>query len=104
MNKPGGGKFVHVEDVAAAVVATVGNPAAAGRAFNLVDCYARWSDWAVMACELLDLKAVLDDSSPEKPHNTFTKDAAESLGVKLDRGHDGIREHLRELIRRMSEE
>ena len=104
VNKPGGGKFVHVEDVAAAVVATVGNPAVAGRAFNLVDCYARWSDWAVMACELLDLKAVLDDSSPEKPHNTFTKDAAESLGVKLDRGHDGIREHLRELIRRMSEE
>src|SRR5262249_29175506 len=28
LNKPGGGKFVHIDDVAAAVVATVGNPAA----------------------------------------------------------------------------
>ena len=94
----GGGKFVHVEDVAAAVVATVGNPDAAGKVYNLADCYARWADWALMAGELLGLEVEIDTSSPPQPKNTFAKDAARSLGVELDRDHDGIREHLRELI------
>lgn len=96
--KPGGGKFVHVDDVAAAVVATVGDPAAAGRAYNLVDCYARWADWAQMAADLLGVKAEIDMSSPPQPQNMFTKDAARSLGVQLDRGHEGIRQYLRELV------
>lgn len=97
LDKPGGGKFVHVDDVAAAVIAAVGNPAVAGRPFNLVDCYARWADWAVMARDLLGVDAKIDLSSPAQPQNVFTKDAARSLGVNLDRGHEGIREHLREL-------
>ncbi len=95
---PGGGKFVHVDDVAAATVACAGNPEAAGRAYNLVDCYARWADWAQIAAELLGVKADIDFSSPPEPKNTFTKDAAASLGVTLSRGHGGIRAHLRELI------
>jgi nucleoside-diphosphate-sugar epimerase len=98
IGKPGGGKFVHVDDVAAAVVATVGNPASAGKAYNLVDCYARWADWAKMAADLLGVTVEIDMSSPPQPKNTFMKDAARSLGVKLDRGHEGIREHLRGLI------
>lgn len=103
VNKPGGGKFVHVDDVAAATVACVGNPGAAGRAYNLVDCYARWADWALIAADLLGIDANVDASSPAEPKNTFTKDAAQSLGVRLDRGHDGIREHLRALIAAMQE-
>jgi nucleoside-diphosphate-sugar epimerase len=102
INKPGGGKFVHVEDVAAATVACVGNPEANGKAYNLVDCYARWADWAMMAAELLGIDSELDTTSPESPKNMFTKDAAQSLGVSLDRGHQGIREHLRELIELMN--
>lgn len=98
LSKPGGGKFVHVDDVAAAVVATLANPAAAGKPYNLVDCYARWGDWARMAAELLGIEADIDMSSPPNPKNIFTKDSARSLGVNLDRGHDGIRQHLRELI------
>lgn len=98
VNKPGGGKFVHVDDVAAATVACVGNADAAGRAFNLVDCYARWADWALMAADLLGVEAKVDTSSPPEPKNTFTKDAARTLGVRLDRGHEGIRQHLRSLI------
>lgn len=94
----GGGKFVHVEDVAAAVVATVGNSDAAGKVYNLADCYARWADWALMAGELLGIEVEIDTSSSPHPKNTFTKEAARSLGVELDRGHDGIREHLHELI------
>lgn len=101
VNKPGGGKFVHVEDVAAVILAVVGNPAAAGKPYNLVDCYARWADWAKMACEELDINVPIDFSSPANAMNIFTKDAAQSLDVQLDRGLDGIRAHLRRLINEM---
>lgn len=98
LSKPGGGKFVHVDDVAAATVAALSNPAAAGRPFNMVDCYARWADWALMACEILGVEASIDMSSPAQPKNMFTKDAVQELGVRMERGHEGIREYLRRLI------
>lgn len=98
-DKSGGGKFVHVEDVAAATVATLGNERANGQVYNLVDCYARWADWGQIASDLLDVRVDIDTSSPEQPKNTFTKDLVQQhLGVGMDRGHDGIRDHLRELI------
>lgn len=100
-DRAGGGKFVHVEDVAAAIVACVGNDEVAGRPFNLVDCYARWADWAQMAAELLGVDADIDFSSPAEPKNQFTKDAAQSIGVPLDRGFNGIRDHLRQLIEQL---
>jgi nucleoside-diphosphate-sugar epimerase len=96
--KQGGGKFVHVDDVAAAVVAIVGNEDAAGQPFNLVDCYARWADWAQIAAELLDAEIEIDFSSPGEPKNVFVKDAVQSLGVAMDRGHQGLRDHLTKLI------
>lgn len=102
VTKSGGGKFVHVDDVAAAIVAIIGNNDAAGKPYNLVDCYARWADWAKIACEELGVQVAIDFSSPAQPRNMFTKDAAKSLGVQLDRGHDGIRQHVRELIEIMS--
>lgn len=98
IRRPGGGKWVHVDDVADAAAAMVGNESVAGRAYNLVDCYARWADWARLAAEILGISADIDFSSPEAPRNIFTKDAARSLGVPLDRGLDGIRAYLRELI------
>lgn len=93
----GGGKWVHVDDVAAAAAALVGHADGAGRAYNLVDCYARYADWAAMAAEVLGVKADIDFSSPAEAKNTFDVGAARSLGVRLDRGHAGIREHLRQL-------
>jgi nucleoside-diphosphate-sugar epimerase len=99
--RSGGGKFVHVDDVAQAVVATLGNPDANGRVYNLADCYARWADLAQMAAEVLGVEAEIDFSSPPSSKNTFTKHAVHELGVPLDRGHDGLREHMRELIERM---
>jgi len=102
-SRPGGGKFVHVDDVAAAVVAAVGNPDAAGRACNLADCYARWADLAQMIADILGVEADIDFSSPDHPRNQFSKDAARSLGVTLDRGHEGIRTYLRQLIETMEE-
>ncbi len=103
VRRPGGGKFVHVEDVAAAATAVVGNPSAAGRAYNLADCYARWADLARMAADLLGVEVEIDMSSPPASKNVFAKDAARALGVELDRGHEGIRQYLRELIAAMDE-
>ena len=102
-DRPGGGKFVHVDDVAAAITACVGNPLAAGKAYNMADCYLRWADGAKMIADLLGIEVEIDFSSPEKPKNTFTKDACRELGVDLDRGHDGIRQYLKELILLMQE-
>jgi nucleoside-diphosphate-sugar epimerase len=102
-DKQGGGKFVHVDDVAAATVAAVSTPDAAGRPFNLVDCYARWGDWAAMAAEVLGVGAEIDLSSPAEPKNTFLKDATRDvLGVPLERGHAGIRASLEELVKAMN--
>ncbi len=101
-NKSGGGKFVHVDDVAHAAVAVLGNKSAAGKPYNLADCYARWSDWAKMAAEILKIRPEITVTSLAEPENTFDKAAAEGLGVRLDRGLDGIAKHLEELIVEMS--
>lgn len=100
-DRSGGGKFVHVEDVADVIIALIGNPEAAGKAYNLADCYARWADLARMVAELLGKEIEIDFSSPTEPKNVFSKDAVHSLGVKLDRGHEGIRSYLKELIEAM---
>jgi len=98
-DKPGGGKFVHVDDVARACLAACTSKTAAGRPVNLVDCYARWADWANYAAEALGIEADIDCSSPDRPKNHFSKDAArELLGVPLERGHEGIRTAVHELI------
>ncbi|MEQ8770495.1 MAG: NAD(P)-dependent oxidoreductase [Phycisphaerales bacterium] len=101
VTRSGGGKFVHVDDVAAALTASVGNDAASGQVYNLADCYARWGDFAVWAGEALGVEAQVELSSPAEPKNVFMKDAARSLGVPLDRGHEGLRRHVRELVARM---
>jgi nucleoside-diphosphate-sugar epimerase len=98
-DKQGGGKFVHVDDVALATVRAVERDDAAGKPFNLVDCYARWGDWATMAASLLGVDADIDLSSPQRPQNEFSKEQTRSiLGVPLDRGHDGIKTEIAKLI------
>src|SRR5690606_35945019 len=107
LDKPGGGKFVLVDDVAASVAGLVGNDAGAGRPFNLVDCYARWSDWAKLGAQVLGVEdqmaGKIEESSPARPKNMFEKGAAQEIGVALDRGHEGIEAHLAELAGRMRE-
>ncbi len=100
-NRSGGGKFVHVDDVARLIANIVGHPETSGRVFDMADSYARWSDWAQMTAELLGVEAQIEVNSPPLPVNMFDKRAAESVGVVLERGHEGIRRHLAELARVM---
>lgn len=96
--RPGGGKFVRVDDVAAATLGALEQPEAAGRVYNLVDCSARWCDIAGWIAEELGLEAEIDRSSPAEPRNRFDVAAARSLGARLDHGHAGLREHVRQLV------
>ena len=103
--RKGGGKFVHVDDVANATVACAERSPAEPATYHLVDCYARWGDWGVMTAELLGVEAEIDLSSPEKSLNMFeTEKVRTELGVELDRGFDGIRAHIAGMIRLQAEE
>jgi len=101
-DRSGGGKFVHVEDVAhaAALAATRDD---CPMLIDLVDCYARWADWATMIAEHLGVSAEIDDSSPSAPKNMFSKQSAQRLGLSIDRGHKGIADHIASLVHAMRE-
>jgi len=102
IDTPVGGKIVHVHDVAAAVCAAVGNQAVAGRLFNVVDCYIYDEQVAVMARELTGSDSRIVDHRGPGPRNHFDVRASrEMLGVPLNRGHDGVREYVAELLSRM---
>ena len=47
------------------------------------------------------VRADIDDTSLDRPKNLCCKKGAGALGLKLDRGHEGIRTHLAKLIERM---
>ncbi len=96
--RTGGGKFVHVDDVVATIVACLEGPKADTVAYNLADCYARWGDWASIAAEEMGLDAQIDLSGPTASTNQFSKLAVNRLGVAMNRGQEGIRNHLRQLI------
>ncbi|MAY75623.1 MAG: hypothetical protein CMJ31_13090 [Phycisphaerae bacterium] len=99
--KSGGGKFVHVDDVTAAIHAALERPErSAGKPFHLADCYARWTDLAQWGAELLKIRPEIVVTSEPDSVNHFDKTAAKSLGpdVDLERGHDGLRAHLEQLV------
>ncbi len=94
--RPGGGKFVHVDDVAESIFA--GAAAADCGVYHLADCYARWCDWATIVRDLEGVDVDIDMSSPDAPANMFTTDQLKAdLGVTLNRGMDGICTHLKQL-------
>ena len=102
--RPGGGKFIHVEDVASATLAAADRAGDPPGIYHLAELYARWCDWAELACTLLDTEVPIDRSSPEQPRNQFeTSRLEEGLGLRLDRGMEGIRTHLVQLRDRMQE-
>jgi nucleoside-diphosphate-sugar epimerase len=99
-SRAGGGKFVHIDDVAACIAGAAKGQHEGGRLHHLADCYARWSDWTCMAAECLGLNVDIQHTAPDHPKNMFmVDDVKETLGVALNRGHAGIREHIEHLIR-----
>jgi nucleoside-diphosphate-sugar epimerase len=101
--RSGGGKFVHVDDVASAILRSLDNPTDKPGIYHLADCYARWSDWTAIACNILGSEAPPEGTSPDRPRNMFNNTLLENeLGLHLDRGMDGIRVHLEELNLAMS--
>lgn len=102
-NFGGGGKWVHVDDVALAILRALERDATNGHAFHLADCYAKRTRFAEHAAQIMGLDASLvepDDGPPAK--NMFSKRLEnETLGVALQRGDEGLRVHMRELIERV---
>ncbi len=102
----GGGKFIHVDDVADAILRACEAPGASGHAFNLADCYTKWTRFGQFAAESLGLdpaRVVPDEGPPAK--NMFDKTAVrEFLGLALDRGEAGIRAYVVQLIEAIQSE
>jgi nucleoside-diphosphate-sugar epimerase len=96
-----GGKIVSVRDCAEAVRRCVGNPAVAGRFFVLVDCYLYDQEVAEMARTICGSASDIADRKGSGPANRFDTSAARGLGVPLNRGREGVREYLEELIEAM---
>ncbi len=96
----GGGKFVHVDDVASATVAVVERDEAGGRTFHLADCYAKFTRFGEHAVDLLGLPRdrVEPDGSPPAKNQFDKAPVQEVLGIPLDRGDAGLREHSARLI------
>ncbi|MEC9373524.1 MAG: hypothetical protein VYC34_06755, partial [Planctomycetota bacterium] len=76
------------------------NDDAAGRAFNMADCYAKHTRFAEHAAAVLGLPADRVQPDPSPPaKNRFDKSAVQNvLGVEMDRGDAGLREHVAALI------
>ena len=65
MDTPHGGYVVHVDDVAEAVVAAVGNYSVGGQVLNLVDDYVYDQDVATLAQEMTESPSVIYDRKSE---------------------------------------
>jgi len=100
----GGGKIVHVQDVADALACAAGDAAVAGKFFNLVDRHMYWQSVAEIAKELTGSSSEIEDHAGSGPKNTFDTaatvaffDAHENY-TAIRRGLGGIRDYVRELL------
>ncbi|MCG3180843.1 MAG: hypothetical protein BIFFINMI_03206 [Phycisphaerae bacterium] len=96
-----GGKIVSVEDCAIAAKLCVGNAAAAGRFFVLVDCYLYDQEIARMARRICGSRSEIGETDGPGPKNHFDTSAARALGVPLNRGKEGVRAYVEELLEAM---
>ncbi len=91
-----GGDVVAVQDVAAALVAAVGNPKAYGEVFNLSDMFMYNQEVANLAREVTGSSAKIIEHSLPKPL-PIDSQKVKALGVDVRRGLDGVRQYLTEL-------
>jgi len=93
----GGGKIVHVEDVAHAIDSAIDNKDAFGKVYNLSDFYIDNMSIAEMAKEICGSKSKIS-GTPKTPVNTIDNTASKTLGVHYG-GTEGLRRYLEELIK-----
>src|SRR5258706_12632319 len=105
-----GGKITHVQDVADALTLAIGDDGVSGQFYNLVDGYMYWQGAAELAKELTGSEAVIADRAGEGPKNSFDTSKASAFfkrhgnTLALNRGVEGVREYVKELLARMSAE
>jgi nucleoside-diphosphate-sugar epimerase len=92
----GGGKIVHVTDVAHAIDSAIDNKDASGKVYNLVDFYVDNMTIARMASEICDSKSNVS-GVPKQPVNTIDNAESKKLGVHYA-GTEGLRQYIQELI------
>jgi nucleoside-diphosphate-sugar epimerase len=103
-----GGKITHVQDVADALTLAIGDDGVAGQFYNLVDGYMYWQGAAELAKELAGSEAMIADRAGEGPKNSFDTSKASAFfkrhgnTLALNRGVEGVREYVKELLARMS--
>jgi nucleoside-diphosphate-sugar epimerase len=93
----GGGKVVHVEDVAHSIDLAIDNKEASGKVYNLVDFYVDNLTIAKMAGEICDSKSNVS-GAPKQPVNTIDNTESKTLGVRYA-GMDGLRQYIQELVK-----
>ncbi|MHC4268750.1 MAG: NAD-dependent epimerase/dehydratase family protein [Planctomycetota bacterium] len=92
----GGGKIVHVTDVAHAIDLAINNKDAFGKVYNLVDFYVDNMTIAKMAKEICNSKSKIS-GVPKQPINTIDNTESKKLSVHYA-GTDGLRRYIQELI------
>lgn len=104
VSTPAGGKIVHVEDVAFALAAAMGDETVAGQFYNLVDCHMYWQVAAEIARQITGSSSIIEDRKGSGPKNTYDTAAAVAFfdrhnnPLGLRRGMDGVRQYVTQLI------
>ncbi len=94
-----GGKIVHVEDVAEVVKCAVGCEDVAGEVYELTDCHIYDHVVAEFARDASGSDAEIADVKGSGPkHQIISDKARQTFGVGLDRGHEGVREYVKQLV------
>ena len=95
----GGGKVVHVEDVAKSVDSVISNKDASGKIYNLVDFYIDNMSIARIAKEICASESNIS-GTPKQPIHTIDNTQSKTLGVRYA-GMEGLRGYIQELIDRV---
>ena len=93
----GGGKVVHVTDVAHAIDSAIDNKDAFGKVYNLVDFYIDNMTIAKMAAEICNSRSSIN-GTPKQPINTIDNTESKKLGVHYV-GTEGLRQYIQELVK-----
>lgn len=100
-----GGKIVHVQDVADALAAAVGDAGVAGKSYNLVDSYIYDQTVAEIAKSLCASASRIEARKGAGPKHQFDTSLALEFfnrhgnSVALRRGEAGVRSYLEQLVR-----